>query len=56
MEVLYNFNGLSEWQHFNGVSMNSGCGSISSTDVAAQGGSNGKNSDFYFRDSQVVSH
>jgi len=21
-EVLYNFNGLSEWQHFNGVSMN----------------------------------
>jgi len=22
MEVLYNFNGLSEWQHFNGVSMN----------------------------------
>jgi hypothetical protein len=22
MEVILNYNGLSEWQHFNGVSMN----------------------------------
>jgi len=51
MEVLYNFNGLSEWQHFNGVSMNQGCGTVSS-DLAAPG----KQSDLYFRDSQVVSH
>ena len=27
-EVTYNFNGLSEWQHFNGVSMNQGCGVV----------------------------
>jgi hypothetical protein len=56
MEVLYNFNGLSEWQHFNGVSMNQGCGTVNSTDLAGQGSSSGKSTDYYFRDSQVVSH
>ena len=53
MEVLYNFNGLSEWQHFNGVSMNQGCGMVSS-DLGAPAST--KSSDLYFRDSQVVSH
>lgn len=34
-EVILNFNGLSEWQHFNGVTMNQGCGSVNSTDGAS---------------------
>jgi len=25
-EIIYNFNGLSEWQNFNGIIMNQGCG------------------------------
>lgn len=48
MEVIYNFNGLSEWQHFNGVSMNQGCTSSSADQHGKQ--------DFFYRDSQVVSH
>ena len=58
MEVILNYNGLSEWQHFNGVSMNSGCGSITSDLGAnsAASASSGAKSDYYFRDSQVVAH
>lgn len=55
-EVLYNFNGLSEWQHFNGVSMNQGCGTIGSDSSSASSATPSQKTDYYFRDSQIVSH
>jgi hypothetical protein len=55
-EVLYNFNGLSEWQHFNGVSMNQGCGTIGSDSSSASSATASQKTDYYFRDSQIVSH
>ena len=27
-QIVLNYNGLSEWQHFNGTSLNQGCGSV----------------------------
>ena len=56
MEVILNYNGLSEWQHFNGVTMNLGCASILSDLSSAVSASSGAKSDYYFRDSQVVAH
>lgn len=49
-EVILNYNGLSEWQHFNGVAMNQGCGPIGAADNSSS------KLDYQFRDSQVVSH
>lgn len=50
-ELIYNYNGLSEWQHFNGVSMNQGCGAAS-----GENGQSGAKPDYLFRESQVVAH
>lgn len=49
--MILNFNGLSEWQQFNGISMNQGCGVVS----GQSDNSSGK-VDYLFRDSNQVSH
>lgn len=49
--MVYNFNGLSEWQNFNGVTMNQGCGIVGVTDNTGV-----SKMDYHYRDSQIVAH
>ena len=63
---MLNYNGLSEWQHFNGTSLNQGCGTVNNqnggdtsaanTSASTGSGSSSGKTDYYFRDSQIVSH
>ena len=62
--MVYNFNGLSEWQNFNGLGMNQGSGNVAVTgggmgnnqqDTNKQGGEV-HSGDFIFRESEVISH
>eukprot|EP00347_Sterkiella_histriomuscorum_P000291 403376447 len=50
-DVVCNFNGLSEWQQFNGISLNQGCGVVGGTELSGRGGL-----DYMYRDSQNISH
>jgi hypothetical protein len=43
---IYSFNGLSEWQHFNGLTMNSGCGVNGQIEAK----------EYQYRESKNVSH
>ena len=51
-ELILGYHGVSEWQHFNGQTMNQGCGTVASGAADASG----NRLDYQYRDSQMVSH
>ena len=55
---MYNYNGLAEWKHFNGLAMNQGCGTVTgagshseSNGVSTAVGSGSSNQDYMYRES-----